>query len=342
MSFREELGQMRSEYSEKLGQFTQEAREMMKAAMKQLETDIEDPKLTSAGTHADDYMLRANQIGLALFENQFFSLADELYWSMARLAQEYRDRTGNWRHLGAMHANRAIVRSVLGDLDDAVVFLLRAAQDDVKSYNIAQSDSYAITQLLHQHLVGPATKTITQLVRPVNPNVTDADVETLFSYMGNRRYALMAYVVQAAKHYNYNKELESEYSRLQVFSAIRSLSSLLEVRLKILSGHMEDELFKAMRRLYGKKLWWPTFDSTRISLSSNGNSPLSADDKLKNALAFQPADDVSRFWRGLMVVHVVRNYTIHYMESECELVKTHPLEAMAHILDVMTSAKSYI
>jgi hypothetical protein len=304
--------------------------------------DIHDPALTGRDSHPDTFMLRANQLGLALFKCEAYAVAERLYRLMAEMTERYRDETGNWRHAGAIYANTAAACAAQGDIDEAVVQLFRAAEDDIPTYPITQAaDSYAIRELLAEYFSRPICRAALRVLKSVDPNLSMSDLETLTEDLGDLAYAFLACVRLAILHEESNHASPNVFSQLQLFSALRSLSSLLEVYLKTVANEPAHTFFPAARALFGDKPWWSTWDTTRQKLGATRNSPVPVDQRLRDALALAPADDAEAFWRSLLVAYIVRNYTVHQLETQCALVQIHAMDTLAHILHVFVAARRY-
>jgi len=344
MDFNQQLTEIQEHFLNKLGAVQSE---VMKTAAAMLQEDIQNPDLTGPDAPADAFMFRANQIGLALFRGGFFAIAERMYRVLVQKTLRYREKTGNWRHAGALYVNTAGACAAQGKLDQAVVELLKAAQDDVKTYKVAADDSYAITGLLQDYFGNPVRKETLETVQRVNPTLTLADMEGLSRLLGNREYSFLAYAHLALVHKTTNQQFPNEFSQLQIFSALRSLSALLEVELKALSG-TDDTLFPAVVALYGgnkrkRKAWWPAFEDTKNNkVKATKDSPRPVDDQLRDAIAIRPIDDDSRFWKSLLIAYIVRNYTIHQLETQCALVQDYLDEALGHILHVMITAPRHV
>jgi len=344
MDFKQHLSEIQGDFFNKL-QGVQS--EVMGTAVAMLRDDIQNPDLTGPNATPDSFMLRANQIGLALFRVGFFAIAEKMYRVLVQETLKYRQETGSWRHAGALYVNTAGACAAQRNLDQTVVELLKAAQDDVKTYGVPMGDSYAITELLQQYFGNPVRKEALKTVQRVNPALTLADMEGLGGLLKSREYSFLAYVHSALVHEVANQQFPNEFSQLQIFSALRSLSALLEVELKELSG-TDDTLFPAIVALYGRdkkkrKAWWPAFEDTKNNkIKATKDSPRSVDDQLKDAIAIRPTDDGSRFWKSLLIAYIVRNYVIHQLETQCALVQDYSDEALGHILHVMTTASRHM
>jgi len=169
--------------------------------------------------------------------------------------------------------------------------------------------------------------------------VTASDVESLCQLLGDRAYALLAYVHQAWEHGEVLGEFPNEFSRLQALSALRSLCCLFEVELKTLAGKMDAGMFGTIRALYGQKGWWTSFHNTRVKkVSATSTSKRPVDDQLKDALGTGVQSDEERFWKSLLVAYIVRNYAVHQLDPQCTLINVHYTEALAHVLNAMVSA----
>ena len=306
-----------------------------------LEEDIRDPRANGPGIHPDAFMFRANHIGLALFDNGFFGIAEKLYRVLLQKTIEYRDQTENWRHAGALYANIAGACAAQGNIDQAVIELLKAAEDDKETYGIKKQQSFALTGLLQAYFADPIRDEILNTVQQVNQNIALSDVKSLSTDMGDREYAFLAYARLASMHVTANLQFPNEFSKLQVFSAFRSLSSLLEVELKTINGNLNNFLFPTLRALYGKKGWWQDFEKKRKDVGAVRNSNTPVDDRLRDGMAIVTTDDDSLFWKSLLISYIVRNYTIHQLEIHTNLVQSYSEEAFGHIVHVLIAARKH-
>ena len=335
MDFKQYIVDIRERFRDKW-QVVQE--EAIGTAVAMLQEDIRNPDLNNPGVPPDTFMLRANQIGHALLESGFSSVAERLYQALLEETLKYRQESGSWRHAGALYANKAGARAAQSNIDGMVIDLLRAAEDDVRTYGVSKADSFAITGLLQRYFGNPVRDRTLKVVQGINPNVTLADIEALGSRLGNREYAFLAYVYLGLKHEGANREFPNEFSQLQVFSALRSLSSLLEVELKTIAGNLQNTLYPTMEALFSGKRWWSAFDCGRQAIGATRNSNRPVDDQLRDAISISPTDDESRFWKGLLIGYIVRNYTIHQLETQCALIQSYAHEALGHILHVTITA----
>lgn len=338
MDFQQHLAKTREHFRVKL-QTVQ--REVIGSAIAMLQEDIQKPEHNRHDVSSDKFMLRANQVGLALIQNGYFAVAERLYRDLAKKTLEYRQQTGNWRHVGALYANTAAACAAQRNLDQAVVELLKAAQDDMETYKVPKSDSFAIRGLLQEYFGNPVRNAALTIVQKVNPTLTLPDVESLCGFLEVREYAFLAYVHIAWVHEKTTRRFSNEFSELQIFSALRSLSSLLEVELKTIAGNMQATLFPTLKTLYENKCWWQAFDNKRIAIEATRGSSRPVDNQLKDAIAITSTDDDSSFWKSLLIAYIVRNYTTHQMEVQCVLVQSCSLEALGHILHVMITASRH-
>ena len=184
MDFKRDLSEIREDFLNKLKVVQSE---VMGTAVAMLRDDIQDPNLTGPGASPDSFMLRANQIGFALFREGFFAIAERMYRVLVQETLKYRQETGSWRHAGALYVNTAGACAAQGKLDQAVVELLKAAQDDVETYRVATGDSYAITGLLQEYFGNPVREEALKTVQKVNPALTLAGMEGLGGLLGRSR-----------------------------------------------------------------------------------------------------------------------------------------------------------
>ena len=257
-----ELLKLRDEYRRKIAEFVDSLRDdaisfLRKDGHKQGDQQI-------SGVPADDvFMIRANQVGLALSEAGLYSHAGMLYDQLMVETDELSGQTGKTYHLGALIANRAIAHLAQGDIDRGVVMMLKAAQEDAEKRGGKPGDSYARTGLLEEHFSKRIRKKMLWLVRLIEPTIEVADLNSFCRRLGIRELVLLAYIEQARRHVDLRLWIHgNDFSHLQVFGALRSMACLFEVVLKDLGGSGRG-LHKVMQSLYAKKPWWKKFEDTR-------------------------------------------------------------------------------
>lgn len=341
----QDLIEIRREYRTRIAAFRQS---IVESAQSMLQEDIENPDIPPIPDIPDDdiFMMRANQVGLALYDNQCHSAAERLYQGLLEASKRCDAENGTRHHLGALYANIALTRASQGNFDQAVIGLLQAAQDDVETRGVVTVDSYAMTDLLKEEL-DPIRETALNLAREVNPTLDLADVRETADLLGTvREYAFLAYVRVAALHLDANERFPNDFSQMQLFSALRSLSSLFEVQLKTITGDQEDTLFQAIEKLYGgskarRKQWWDIFNDKRLTIRGREEPYRSANEQLKEAVDL-PLDDDSRFWRSLVIAYIVRNYTVHQLQTKCALIQRYSREALRNVLHAMLTAAEHV
>ena len=338
MDFKQHLNKIHAYYHSKTEKFQ---RKIIEHAIAILLTDIEDPRLTGPKCSPDDFMLRANQIGGALLENGLFSLAESLYRNLYRQTLDYREKTGNWRHAGALFANAGVACAAQGNFDKAIIELLKADKEDQKTYRTAYKKSFAITGLLKTYFGEPIKQMVLLTAQQVNPCITSDDIEALIRRIGEYEFAFLSYVYIAVTHEEAKNIFSNEFSNMQTLTALRNLSALLEVLLKTLNCNMKETLFPTLTGLYGSKGWWSAFDSTRTSVGAIRKPIVPVDIQLQNSIGLAPVDDISQFWKSLLIAYIVRNYTVHQMDFSGSLIQNYSQEALAHILDVMITAPKF-
>jgi hypothetical protein len=337
MEFQQQLENLRTHYRDLTEKFKQD---VIGEAVGLLRADIENPQLTTPET-PDAFMLRANQIGIALLESGLFSVAETLYRILAAQTLEYRDKTGQWRHAGALFANAGTACAAQGDFDKAIIELLKAAKEDEKTYRVDSHNSFAIKGMLEAYFGKPIKDKALLVAQKVNPSIASDNLDALVGNLGTYEYAFLSYVYIAITHEEANTDFPNEFSYLQTLTALRNLSTLLEVSLKTLNGNMEETFHPTLKKLYGAKTWWASFEGQRLSVGATMKSKTSTDIQLKNAIGIITTDDISLFGKSLLVAYIVRNYTAHQMVFSGQLVQSYSHEALAHILNVMVMARNF-
>ena len=287
-------------------------------------------------------MLRANRIGLALLENGFFSVAERLYRVLADATVKYRNETGNWRHAGALFANTGTACAAQGNFDKAVIELLRAVREDEHTYKVASQDSFAIKDLLQIYFGKPIRNTVLTIAKQVIPSVKIEDIENLSGILGSNEYAFLSYAYIAVTHEEAKKVFPNDFSHLQILTALRNLSALLEVVLKKFNGNLDTTFFPTIQGLFGSKIWWRDFENARIAVGATQKSGTPVDNQLDASINIVPTDDNSLFWKSLLIAYITRNYTAHQMDFSSALIQKYSQEVLGHILSVMIVADAHI
>ncbi len=354
MDFQQQLDSIREASRSKL----QSAKtEVIESAFALLSEDLRNPALNDLGkVGPDTFMLRAHYTGLALFDSGLYSLAEAFYDHLAKQTEQYCRESGESRHTGALYVNKAVACFAQGNVDQGIIDILKAAQDDIKIYSIATiRDSYAIQTLLPYYFGNRVQEAALTIIQKVNPQLTLRDVQDLCRELGNnqfiRDYVLLAYIELALRHIETNRRTPNEFSQLQVFSTLRSVSAMFEIQLKSMNkgGNPKDTLYPTLKSLYSCKGWWDdntgarqVFEQTRQNIGATEKSTKPIDEVLKDALSITPTDDDSKFWKSLLVAYVVRNYTVHQLETQCALIQSYPEEALGHILNALISAPKFV
>ena len=314
---------------------------IIRDALTMLHEDLRNPDLPEiSGVPQDDiFMMRANQVVLAFFSNDLTAASERMLRGLIQETQAYDKETGNRHHLGALYANTALACIAQGNYDQGIVELLAAARDDEDTRGVPRSESFAVTDLL-ENVFDLTRKSALALAHSIDAGLTLASVKNLKGVLGDiPEYAFLAYARQASTHIETNRDFPNEFSQMQVFSALRNLSCLFEVELKALAGAKEKTFHPTMQVLFeDNTTWWTSFENTRKKIGATQNSPRSVDDQLKDAIALSPSDPDMVFWKSLLVTYIVRNYTVHQMETQCALVQIYSEEALGHILHAIIAA----
>jgi tetratricopeptide (TPR) repeat protein len=336
--FEKQLKDLGEAFCSKVAAFREETTHNVEVMFREDIRALDLPALP--GVPDDDvFMMRANQAALALFDNQFYAASERLYRSMIEATQTYDHDHDAKHHLGALYASVALACIAQGNFDQGIVELLKAAQDDVETRSIPRRDSYAITGLLEEQLDRFRQEALRAAQR-IDPALTMTNLAELRSVLGDlREYAFLAYVRLALLHKEANQQFQNEFSQLQMFNALRGLSSLFEVELKIINGNMEGKLLPVITSLYKSKTWWKDFFNGLSAVKGRSKPFRPIDDQIRDSVALKPTDADSRFWKSLIVIYIVRNYTIHQLETYCALIQDHYEEVFQNIMYAMITAR---
>ena len=318
---------------------------LSKIALDSLNRDIADPeKNVPRATNYNEFMLKASSIGAQLMRAGAYSSAERLYCDLLTITLDYRQRHGVPRHAGALYANLATAYWLQGNIDLAVIQLLKAAQEDVQTAGVQQQASYAVVGLYQKYVAEDGYKVILTEIMKFDPSLTIDAVKSFCKTMYEREYALHAYVHLAKTHMSAIQESGSVYSRLQLFSALRNLAVLLEVEFKASSGILSGKLDEVIVQRYGtepgKRVWWQKYAATCSRLNNKAKG-LSDDQKIRRALAIKTTPGSSAFWKGMLISYLTRYYTSHHLETQTSVISEHPGDILSAILHTLVTASNY-
>lgn len=295
--------------------------------------DLEDPDL------GDAYVYRSNNLAIGVIDAGFTSVALNIYETLLKA-------TPPERHTGAMLANTGLAWAYQENLDRAAVPLLQAANEDLRNFGQDPTQSYAMN-MLKELFVKRVQKYALGVIRLAKGSAGPNDLESFYDSMSpEHRYAFLAYVYSAKVNQELRKQYRNTFSHMQLFSAVRSLAALLDVRLKQ-KAIRERAIRKSARAanktmnpvieaLYGQGIrqqsWWrPDYCPARDRLQ-----PLKESGKygkmIQEAMKIAKHDGTADFWQSLMLSYFTRQYTAHEADADCWLVLRYYEPVLGHVL----------
>jgi hypothetical protein len=314
--------------------------EILFECRKLLEEDLNSFDPVSA-EHPDAYMHRMYQYMEVLYSSKFYAILKELATEAVKSVVKHREYTHKRISAASLYYNAAAACYAQDAYDEMVYYSLKGTNEEDKygPMNLPSRSAQA-NEALFESLRGYAYAK----ARSINPNLDVNDMLILASMLGkNREIVLLGYLQIARKNFIFLQSLDNEFSRLQVFAALRNIACLFEVELKALASQAEGSLFRIMEKLYGKKLWWCRFENVKNThVQAKRESLKTSDEQLATALALKASDPESLFWQGLIVGYIVRNFTAHNLDASSDLAGVHFDHTLGHLLNVMLTCKTYL
>ena len=310
---------------------------------KTLGVDIGDPRITGDGApDPDAFMIRANQIGLAIFDEGFYALAEQYYEELQHYTEEYRDGKG-WRHAGALMANRGVACWAQGNVEHAVKLWVDTAQrEDSRTYQVDLLDSPAVNALYERYVRKEAREFAELAAQSVEPSVTEDEVVLLCERLrtsrdGQLEFALMDCLTTALR--NTGERMPGNvFSAWRCLTALRNLACLMEWQLKTIAKVPDAKLYQALVEVFKQEHWWGKCQSAlnEAGADEKGGVPVErlivkAIEGGFNGASAPPAQSVLVAWG-------IRNHTVHWMDTAGELVTEYSMQALGHVLNVMIAA----
>ena len=256
-------------------------------ARKLLDEDIANPKINvPLAINIDQFMLRANEIGVSLLGAGAYHHAELIYRDLLERTLLYRKSYQVKRHAGALYANIATCCWKQGNVEQFVINCLKAADEDRLTADVERKKSFAMTGIYESHLAIPAFDEVEHLIRNFASTV-DTDFRTA---LGDLELAFLGTVYTTRQHILENNKFPNVYSRLQLFGAMRTLSALFESHIKRLKQINDGNLYETLVNVYGtepdKRTWWPAYDKTVQKLNKSIKTQLiSREEAIYQALA---------------------------------------------------------
>lgn len=303
--------------------------EMRTAAVEALKEDM--ASTDHAAATPDEYVLRANAIGLGMADAGAFELADSVYAALDSTVQQHCADTSEKRHRGALLANRALLNVHLRRYDEAIpLFLYVAEKVDPETYGVAPEDSYANT-LRRQALDEPALNLLLETWRyaqiPAAPPASLRELEELARFLGLARLVLYAALLFLRDNIRTGLKNANIYTALRILDSLRIFSFQLEevagrlVTVEFKQRGLDEPpahtLVESLKALFCGPIrnteWWPRLQAEiDANACRDATSRLSAQSqRLQQLVERQNSDWADIVVNSLAVLHLVRNITAH-------------------------------
>ena len=326
MSFREsEIDLVRRGSMQKTAGFLAE---MRSAAIEALKEDLERDDLKES---EDQYVLRANAIGLGMADSGAYELADSVYAGLDSLVVNHSNETGRKRHRGAILANRAILNIQLQRYDQAIpIFLQLANEIDPETYGVAPEDSYA-NVLREQVLDGPALTFLLDTWKSagiaVSKPPSSRELDDLARFLGVGRLVLYAALLFLRDNIQIGLQNTNIYTALRLLDSLRiyafQLSEIaarfveVEHQQRGLDAPTTHGLMDCYKALFCGQVrtadWWPNLQA-QIDANACADAPsrsAAQNERLGELAERKPAEWDDIVVNSLTVLHLVRNIAAH-------------------------------
>jgi hypothetical protein len=247
--------------------------------------------------------------------------------------------TGEQMSIGLLFVKLGAVYFTQGHYDHGVFYFLEAARNDALVSGNSPNQSYALTHLMPKIVEESVLEKTLEAVQALIPQITQADVDSWYTSLGTRRYTYLAYMRQMLDNRHFLFMHAHEYNYWQIFSALRNLSALFEVEIKLLAH--KDSLFSALEELYNRETWWPLFMTKKRDVGEYQGSTTPCDTRLRQTFAIPTSTPATKFWKSLLITYITRNYTIHEMENPNALIREELDQVLVSILYTIIAAPDF-
>lgn len=313
-------------------------------AVELLEVDITDAGLEAISQqNRDIFVLRANQVGLALLYNRAYFQASIVFERLISNAQMYIQNSGNVRHLGALKANLGVAYILTGNYDAGVNLLLETATvDDVNTYQIPDpSQSYAITLLrdvlLNQVLDNIITICNQQFNIATGHPLTRENISTVANHLNPFGEVTLVSIIPLLQHSRWHQQVSTTFGRVRFMDGIRWLSALLESTVIRIGSNSLDQptrnrfnanritLWEAYSNLFRGQGWWA--QAERFRQDNQGITDVNRNDtdadiiqKYQQLLGLPHTTRDEILTQGVLLTRLTRNFAAHYLEAPTTVI----------------------
>ncbi|MCP4372604.1 MAG: hypothetical protein GY797_31525 [Deltaproteobacteria bacterium] len=326
----EQLQEIREKVSDKLLPME----EYSKIALAFLEHDISNSALEVISQQNHDiFVLRANQIGLVLSNNRAYHYAAAVYEALLTKAENYIQKSGKERHLGVLKVNLGSVYIMAGNFDAGVSLLLETAtRDDVSTYGIDPSGSYALTHLrklvlsqMFLYIIGLCDSQFRVATSfPLNQEA----ISTVVNHTNPLGDITLMSLIPLIRHCEWQKRASTQYGRVRIMDGLRWLSAMLEnMTIFIGTNSLNSDtqgrfnnanrltLWDAYGRLFSGEEWWASAQQS-IAVTSVERSDSEQDILQKYQQLFSMTEGIREELLSKIVLlsRLTRNFSMHYLE----------------------------
>lgn len=304
-------------------------------AIQRLREDLVKP---DEGESPDAYLYRANAVPLGLMGARQFAIAESIYESLIKQVDAFNRSNKVRKHRGALLANQAVCRIVLGRFDTGVPQLIFTVKDeDWKTFGepAPKSVTPAMGHLRNLFEL-PALRLLSLWseglwFRATRSKPGSDDFEEAVRPLETARWSLFATVRRTHEVWLAQRDYPSDYAGPRLLDGIRGMTAILEHLAKTIGRNSNDPtvrtsfrakrltLFPCLKRLFDGigPTWWTDVKKAVEAGTSSFDAGNSAEDfrtEMNAILAWGVTDMDSLTARCLTLALLSRNYSVHELD----------------------------
>jgi hypothetical protein len=309
--------------------------EFTQPAVAFLEQDLADLTLEPISVQNPDiFVLRANQIGVELFERKAYHYAVILFGELLAKAEEFVKTTGRPRQLGAIKVNLGAALIQAGNFDAGVNILLEAAMDEGVTSGTGSTNAerllrgYVLDEV-SSHIALLCTQQFEQATGfPLGPE----SVLTMANHTNPLGAATLVSIIPLMQHPEWQKRASTHFGRVRILDGLRWLSAMLETLVRHIGRNSVVATIKSNFRsqdratlqalyqtLFVGQAWWSAAQQWRTKhpgqtdiLASDTDSDIVA--KWQSLAALPESSRSELLTKVCLTSGFTRNLAAHYLE----------------------------
>ncbi|MGA3297530.1 MAG: hypothetical protein ABSD41_08760 [Candidatus Bathyarchaeia archaeon] len=307
----------------------------------------ENPSSIELKKYLEDFV---NVAGIFLLRNGHYSAAERIYQQLLDSLVKFEAYGQTLLHKGMALHNIAIAQFLERDFDQFIANELRAYDEDVRGGTLAK-DSVAFT-ILNLHYLGSLADAMKESSAPLFQEITGkALANEVTEMLDILDFSTKLFTLQIWKSFQLNAPRDNLYSKCRAFDNAKNLALIAETLLRGVcqktSNHAVLKAFNAKSKpklpdliefLFKNAPWFSDFEKERKWTQFESSSDPSRDvnnklsSLLRNPITHGPHDQKLRW---ILILGLVRNFTAHEFEPNCDITGESHEELMSIMLTVM-------